>query len=632
MVFKKGLLLIVLLYTVLLRAQDKEEILLRIDDDKVYSSEFIRVFQKNKDIVVDYEKKNFDDYFNLFVDFKIKLKQAYELKLDTISSYQKELAKYREILVTPYLQDSSASEFLIKEAYDRTVTEVDASHILIRVAADAIPKDTLIAYNRIMEARDKILNGQSFEQVAKQYSEDPSVQNNGGNLGYFSAFSMVYPFENAAFNTKIGGVSKPFRTQFGFHIVKVNNRRTSLGEVQVAHIMVKKDPNDSTYAKTKIFDIYNKLEQGDDFAQIAKEHSDDTSSAIKGGVLPKFGAGRMMPPFDEIAFGLSNEGDFSEPFKTDYGWHILKLLKKIPVGSFEEQYSQLEDKIEKGSRSKYVKKALAEKLENNYEISENRNLLNSFYGPNVQEMKSEEVLLKVDNDAFSVNDFYKYSLNKRNQNIGEIYEEYKVEKIINYYKGNLEFTNKEFAEIYREYKDGLLLFELLQKYIWEKSEKDTLGLKEYYNNNKNNYVWKERAELTIASCTSLDKAELVKQYLENGESLEEIKGKVNEGATIHVLFSSGVLERESNKLPANYEMEVGVSEIYNEEKHQYTIIRLDKLIPPTNKELNETRGEVVNDYQNFLEKKWVQSLREKYKIKINKGAYNKLKVKYGEEE
>ncbi len=631
MVFKKGLLLIVLLYTVLLRAQDKEEILLRIDDEKVYSSEFIRVFQKNKDIVVDYEKKNFDDYFNLFVDFKIKLKQAYELKLDTISSYQKELAKYREILVTPYLQDSSATEFLIKEAYDRTVTEVDASHILIRVAADAIPKDTLIAYNRIMEARDKILNGQSFEQVAKQYSEDPSVQNNGGSLGYFSAFSMVYPFENAAFNTKIGGVSKPFRTQFGFHIVKANNRRTSLGEVQVAHIMVKKDPNDSTYAETKIFDIYNKLKQGDDFAQIAKEHSDDTSSSIKGGVLPKFGAGRMMPPFDEIAFGLSNEGDFSDPFKTDYGWHILKLLKKIPVGSFEEQYSQLEDKIEKGSRSKYVKKALAEKLENNYEISENRNLLNSFYGPNVQEMKSDEVLLKIDNDAFTVNDFYKYSLTKRNQNIGEIYEEYKVEKIINYYKGNLEFTNKEFAEIYREYKDGLLLFELLQKYIWEKSEKDTLGLKKYYNNNKNNYVWKERAELTIASCTSLDKAKLVKQYLENGESLEEIKGIVNEGATIHVLFSSGVLERESNKLPVNYEMEVGVSEIYNEEKHQYTIIRLDKLIPPTNKELNETRGEVVNDYQNFLEEKWVQSLREKYKIKINKGAYNKLKVKYGEE-
>jgi len=631
MVFKKGLLLIVLLYTAILSAQEKEEILLRINGEKVYSSEFIRVFQKNKDIVVDYEKKNFDDYFNLFVDFKIKLKQAYELKLDTISSYQKELAKYREILITPYLQDTSATEFLIREAYDRTVTEVDASHILIRVAVDAIPKDTLLAYNRIVEARNEILNGVAFEQVAKQYSEDPSVQNNGGRLGYFSAFSMVYPFENAAFKTEIGGISKPFRTQFGFHIVKVNDRRTSLGEVQVAHIMVKKDAEDSTYAKTKIFDIYNKLKQGDDFAQIAKEHSDDTSSAIKGGALPKFGSGRMLPPFDEIAFGLLNEGDFSEPFKTDFGWHILKLLKKLPVGSFEDQYSQIQEKIEKGSRSKYVKKALAENLENNYEISESGIVLNSFYEINVQEMKSDKVLLVIENDSFTSNDFYEYSLNKRNQNISESYEEFRVEKIINYYKSNLEFTNKEFAETFHEYKDGLLLFELLQKYIWEKSEKDSIGLKEYYNDNKNKYVWKERGELTIASCTALNKAKLVKQYLENGESLEEIKEKVNEGATIHVLFSSGILEKGSNKLPIKYEMEVGVSEIYNEQQNQYTIIRLDMLLPPSNKELNETRGEVVNDYQNFLEEKWVQSLREKYEIDINKRAYKKLKAQYGEE-
>ena len=379
MVLKKQLLLIVLLYTVMLNAQEKEEVLFRIDNEKVYSSEFIRVFQKNKDIVVDYEKKDFDDYFDLFINFKIKLKQAYELKLDTISSYQAELAKYREILITPYLQDSSATEFLIKEAYDRTVTEVDVSHILIRVNTDANPKDTLIAYNKIVEAREKILNGKSFEEIAKQYSEDPSVQNNAGNLGYFSAFSMVYPFENAAFNTDIGGISNPFRTQFGYHIVEVNDRRTSLGEVQVAHIMVKNNPNDSAFAKTKIFDIYNKLKQGDDFAQIAKEHSDDRNSAIKGGVLPQFGTGRMLAPFDEIAFGFENEGDFSEPFKSEYGWHILKLLKKIQVGSFEDQYSQLKERIEKGNRSKYVKKALAENLEANYEISENKNLLESFY-------------------------------------------------------------------------------------------------------------------------------------------------------------------------------------------------------------------------------------------------------------
>jgi len=632
MVFKKRLLLIVLLFTTILRAQEKEEVLLKIDGEKVYSSEFIRVFQKNKDIVVDYENKDFDDYFNLFVDFKIKLKQAYELKLDTISSYQSELSKYREILITPYLQDSSATEFLVMEAYDRTVTEVNVSHILIRVVADAKSTDTLLAYNRIIEARDKILNGQAFEQVAKQYSEDPSVQNNGGELGYFSAFSMVYPFENAAYKTEVGGISNPFRTQFGFHIIKVNDRRTSIGEVQVAHIMVKKVPNDTSYAKTKIFDIYNKLEQGDDFAQIAKEHSDDTSSAIKGGTLPKFGAGRMLPPFDEIAFGLLNVGDFSEPFKTNFGWHILKLLKKIPIESYDVQYPKLKERIEKGSRSKYVKKALAEKLKENYEISENRELLISFYDANIQEMKSNKILLTIENDSITVDEFYKYSLNNRNQNISESYNEFKVDKIVNYYKSNLEFTNKEFAEIYNEYKDGLLLFELLQKYIWERSEKDSIGLNEFYMANKNKYVWKERGELTIASCTSLDKAKLIKKRLKKGESLEKIKEKVNDGATIHVLFSNGTLENGSRKLPVDYVMKVGVSEIYNEEQNQYTIIRLDRLIPPANKELNETRGEVVNDYQNYLEQNWVKGLREKYKIEIDNSAYNTLKDKYEEEE
>ena len=247
-------------------------------------------------------------------------------------------------------------------------------------------------------------------------------------------------------------------------------------------------------------------------------------------------------------------------------------------------------------------------------------------------MKSNKIWLTIENDSISVDEFYKYSLNKRNQNIGESYNEFKVDKIVNYYKSNLEFTNKEFAETYNEYKDGLLLFELLQKYIWERSEKDSIGLNEFYMTNKNKYVWKERGELTIASCTSLDKAKLVKKRLGKGESLEKIKEKVNDGATIHVLFSNGTLENGSRKLPTDYEMKVGVSEIYNEEQNQYTIIRLDRLIPPANKELNETRGEVVNDYQNYLEQNWVKGLREKYKIEINNSAYNTLKDRYKEEE
>lgn len=626
--FKKLIVFTALLFVVIVKAQKNDNVLFSIDDEKVYTSEFIRVYQKNKDIVIENEHKNFDDYFNLFVDFKLKLKQAYDLQLDTSSSYINELEQYREQLVSPYLQDQEAVELLIKEAYDRMNYEVNASHILVRLSPDAKPKDTLLAYQKIIEARNKALNGIPFEQVAKQYSEDPSANQNGGNLGYFSAFSMVYAFENAAFNTKTGEVSQPFRTQFGYHIVKVNDKRNSVGEVQVAHIMVKLNPEDSIDSKNKIFDIYNKLEQGGDFKTIAIQHSDDISSAKKGGVLPKFGTGKMIKPFEEVAFSLQNEGDFSEPFKTTYGWHILKLLKKYPIKTFEDSHDYIENKIKNGNRSKYVEKSLANEIEKQYNIIEYLEILSDFYVADIDKMKSSKILLIIENKTFTSNDFYNFSLENKNKNIGELYDDFKNERIINYFKSHLEETNKEFAIIYQEYKDGLLLFELLQKNIWEKSEKDTIGLLKYFEANKSKYTWKKRAELSIASCTSLEKAKLVKLYLEENKTIDEIKIFVNEGATIHVLFSSGKLEEGNSKLPKNYEMKIGVSKIYIEKSNQYIIVKTDKIILPSSKKIDETRGEVINDYQIYLEEKWVEDLRKKYKIRLNKKALKKLKSQY----
>ncbi len=626
--YKKLIVFAALLFALMINAQEKDKVLFSIDDEKVYTSEFIRVYQKNKDIVIENEHKNFDDYFNLFVDFKLKLKQAYDIQLDTSSTYISELENYREQLVTPYLQDQEAVELLIKEAYDRTVTEVSASHILVRLNPDAKPKDTLLAYQKITEARNKALNGISFEQVAKQYSEDPSAKQNGGNLGYFSAFSMVYAFENAAFNTKKGEISEPFRTQFGYHIVKVNDKRNSFGEVQVAHIMVKLNPENPTDAKNKIFDIYNKLEQGGDFKTIAQQHSDDVSSAKKGGSLPKFGTGKMIKPFEDIAFSLQNDGDFSEPFKTTHGWHILKLLKKYPVKTFEESHDFLESKIKNGNRSKYVEKALANNLKKQYKIIEYLEVLSDFYAVDNDKMKSSKTLLIIENENFTSNNFYNFTLENKNKNIGELYDDFKNKKIINYFKSHLEETDKEFAIIYQEYKDGLLLFELLQKNIWEKSEKDTIGLINYFEVNKRKYAWKKRAKLSIASCTSIEKAKLVKQYLEENKTIDQIKNFINEGATIHVLFSVGTIEEGSSKLPKNYEITIGVSKIYNEKNNQYIIIKTDKIILPSSKKIDETRGEVINDYQIYLENKWVEDLRKKYKIKLNKKTLKKLKSQY----
>lgn len=619
-----------LLFGIIVSAQEKKEVLFTIDGEKTYSNEFIRVYQKNKDIVVDNVEKDFGDYFDLFLNFKLKLKEAHDIKLDTSSTYKSELIKYKEQLTVPYLQKQEITESLVKEAYQRTITEIRASHILIRLQPNATPKDTLLAYQKIIKARNKIINGAPFVEVANEFSDDSSVKKNKGDLGYFSAFSMVYAFENAAYNTKVGDISMPFRTKFGYHIVKVTDKRNARGELEVAHIMVKQNPKDSMYAKNKIFDIYNKLNQGDDFAKIAIEHSDDQSSAKKGGSLPRFGTGRMIKPFEDVAFNLKDIRDYSMPFKTDYGWHILKLLKKHPVKSYDKLYDELENKIKKGSRSRYVEKALAHDLSQKYAITENKGALSSFYNKNNKEMTSSNALIVIENKTYTNKDFYNFFIKNSDKNIDELYIDFKNKLIIDYYKNNLEYTNEEFANIYQEYKDGLLLFELMQKNIWQKAEKDSVGLLEYYNDNKEKYTWKKRANLTIASCTAKDKAELVRNYLVEGKTIDEIKKLVNEGATIHVLFSNGTLEEGNSKLPSKYLFALGVSQIYNDTNNNYTIIKVDKILPPSTKKLKETRGEVINDYQNYLEKQWIKNLHDSYSIKINKRNLKKLKKQFSQ--
>ena len=298
----------------------------------ITKTEFEAIYHKNNTKNAASDTKSLEDYMQLFINFKLKVKEAEELGLDTVSAFKNELEGYRKQLAAPYLTDNEVNDKLLKEAYERMKKDVRASHILIKCDAGALPKDTLAAYNKAISARNRVVKGEDFAKVAKELSDDPSAKDNGGDLGYFTSMQMVYPFEDVAFKTAKGAISEPIRTQFGYHIIKVLDRRPSQGQITVAHIMVRSNPGmpeeDSIAARKKIFDIYDRLKKNENFSSLALEFSDHTDSKTKGGVLPAFGTGTMVPSFENAAFALKDTNSFSMPFQTPFGWHIVKLKNR----------------------------------------------------------------------------------------------------------------------------------------------------------------------------------------------------------------------------------------------------------------------------------------------------------------
>ncbi|MEE9350415.1 MAG: peptidylprolyl isomerase [Flavobacteriaceae bacterium] len=621
---KKIILLLAILIAIPLSAQTKKDkVIFTIDDEPVYVSEFLRVYNKNKNVVSAENRKNIEEYMELFINYKLKLRDAKAMKLDTVSSYIIEFNKYKEQLIEPYLKDRVVSDKLVLEAYNRLKNEVRARHILIKVGANAKPIDTLVAYNRILDARKLIIDGASFTSVANDFSDDKDRAgkvNNGGDLGYFSAFAMLYPFETAAYETKIGDISMPFKTKYGYHIVKVDDVRESKGEVQVAHIMIRDKKMDKNFAKSQIDDIYNKFKQGEDFAFLAKKYSDDKASSVKGGVIRKFTLGKMLQPFADISFSLKKVDDVSKPFKTKFGWHIVKLVKKFPVPSFENSEEDLVKKIEKGDRSVLIGKSISARLKKEYDVNVNMENITIALDKNNKNYKNGTVLT-IKEKQYSIDELKAYLANKKANNN---YKGFVDEKVMGYYKDNLEVENPEFAATLKEYRDGLLLFDLLQKKIWTKAEKDTVGLQGYFDNNKSNYNWKKRVNASIASCTKKEKATLVQKLMNEGKSLDEIKESVNEGATIHVLFNEGTYEVNSNKLPQNFVAKEGVSMIHSDKNNHYTIVNVSEVLAPASKELKDVKGKVISNYQDHLELEWIKNLRSKYKVEVIKKALKKV--------
>ncbi len=634
----------------------KDKVLFTIEGEPTYVSEFSRVYKKNLDIIDEKDQKEIKEYFDLFVEYKLKLKEAKNLNLDEKESYKKELAGYKKQLSRNYLTDNTVTEKLVKEAYERLKTEVKASHILIKVSPEASPKDTLAAYEKIMKLRTSIMEGSDFGQVAMLNSDDPSAKGNQripankGNLGYFSAFRMVYPFESAAFNTKKGEISMPIRTQFGYHIIKVMDVRKNVGEVTVAHILLLDKENDEKKEdpEQKIKDIYSQITSGSDFGAMAKRYSEDRSSGVNNGKLPKFGRGRLRSKiFEDVAFSLKEINEISKPFKSEFGWHIVKLISKHGQGSFEKEKHALEQRIKKDKRVSVINTSVIKKIKKLYTITESPTVRedfqklamgNNFFTRSWQKPTDNEFLNKtlfqIKDTKFTYNDFATYLLKNKSRImqknndakgfINRSYKEYVDGKLLAFYENDLENVNEEFAAIYGEYRDGLLLFDLMEKQIWEKAKKDTIGLGTYFNANKENYKWKDRVEAVIASCTDEKAAKQVQKLLNEGKALEDIKTAVNKDAKVNVIFTMGTFEEDHRNLPKDFTSKKGVSEVLKDGEGDFTIVKVNEMIPASYKELSEIKGKVISDYQVYLEKEWIKGLKENYKVKINKKVYRKL--------
>ena len=629
----------------------QEKPILKIDDDEVYISEFEQIYWKNKKENIA-TKEDLDNYIQLFVNFKLKVKAAEEMGLDTSKKFKDELAGYRVQLERPYLIDTSINENLINEAYYRTVNEVSASHIMVQLSPNPNPKDTLAAFQKIEDIRLKINSGiASFEELAEEVSEDPSAKFNKGNLGYFNAFKMVYPFECAAYNTPVGKISKIIRSKYGYHLVKPNNIRKAKGRTRTSHIMITINPKtkDIKAAENKINSIYEELTlQNKTFEALANEYSEDRKSAKRGGEIGWVSsADNFYPSFKETVFSLKEDEEFSKPFQTPNGWHIVKRLEFEPIGDLNSMRYELKNKIQKDSRAQKTKASFINKLKAEYNTKESFKPKILFdlvkkkgiNNQNFKEFNDNKVLktpiLTFNDLSFSNIDFIQYLIkgNLYKKCINNIdllknhFQKFVAKELIEYEKTQLEKKHPDFRALMKEYRDGILLFEISDQKIWSKAVKDTTGLKKYFNNNRTLWQYPNRINGTLFTSNS-------KKIINRAYKLI-VKGRVNNDSIIALLNKEDALNisyKEKNiddfkNYNTNFDnLNDGANKPIFANGKWYLFFVKEKLVTRT-KEFNEAEGIIVSGYQSFLEESWLRSLKEKYNIEINYDILYSIKEK-----
>jgi len=644
MAIKKITLLLIfffLYFTVIFAQKNSSKVLLEIEETQVTVDEFLYVFQKNRTTNRQNLKSEMLDYLDFFTKFKLKIYEAKKQKLDEKRSFKQELAAHEKQLKKSFLNKRHVSETMLLDCYEKSKFELNVAHILSNCKSNANPKDTLKAYNKLLALNDSLLKGIAFDTLAKKYSDDPSSKTNFGDIGYISTFNTVYPFERQAYLTEVGHVSEIVRTQFGYHLIKVLDKRKNLGKIEVAQLFLscsKEAPQFIHQEKEKqIKSIYQSiLSQKMSFEKAVAMYSQENFSKKNKGLINPFKRGEKEAIFELNAFNLNLNNPISKPFLTDKGWFILKLVEQHQLKSIEEERQNLKKKLLKDERSKlpeaqyiaHIKKENDFKLNTFYKNSLFKKLLKEGLRNNWK-LKTyqnyQNPIIQIGNKEFSQFDFLKFlRLKKFNAGTNEKqFLENSLNKFINkscldYAAYNLSNNNKKFKYLLQEYKEGILLFNLTQKEIWDKSQNDSIGLLQFYAQNKHNYLWEERAKASIyKSKEEKDIKKLIK-FLKKGKSEQKILKKVPS-----LNIEKGNFESGKNKY---LDVIDWAEKTYPIQKwgDEYILIKIDEILKPASKKLNEAKGFIIADYQDELTKEWEEKLMKKYKVKVHKSVLENL--------
>lgn len=625
-------------------AQDPKEVLLTLDGKPVEKDELVYLISKGKSSDTPksgVSRDEFEENLDLFINYKLKVREAEAMGLDQSEEFLREFDSFKETLIYPYLIKNSLEEGELRKAYSRMQEVVRASHILFQFPPNASSEDSLIVLKMALKVRNEIENGGNINELAVQYSDDPSAKVNKGDLGYFTSLQMVQPFEDAAFNLQVGQLSDPVLSNFGYHLIQVQDRQPNPGQVRVSHILVRFDPNDQTQeenARRKISDIYAEIQKESTvWEDIVKTYSEDPATNRRGGLLPWFGVGNMIPEFEMAAFSLTEIGEISPPLRTQYGYHILRLEEKKPIDSFEEMEESIRSKILRDSRSGMIQSQVVAVQKARYGFSEDDASVSSLTNALNQTSKSnfeaavvnsgldKSRLFTLKNETYTVADLLAYIKSEevsQKTKVGTFdfwYDRYVANILAKTEEKDLESNNKEYQMLLKEYRDGILLFSLMNQEVWQKGIIDSLGQVNFYRKNIDRYQWKNRVEAFVVKVLDKNHLENARKSLqENPYSETLIQGfEANYKANSPLAYQteSGLFEYENHEVLSKINLNLSFQEI--ELDGVIYLVVLGQKYPAGPRKFEESRGLVIRDYQEFLDNALIQSLKRKYPIRIN---------------